>query len=108
MINQNVTYKKKTTPAVSFTNRIGALVASVTGTPSKFGSWRLRIDTGANGEKVLTVVDNYSSDFRYRPVLPSQALTDIIPGLTVTLEATLNVGDTTDISYLDVTVDSVP
>ena len=108
MIGQQVTYKKDETPAVSFTNRIGSMIASVTGTPSQFGSWRLRIDSGPNGEKMLTVINNYSSDFRQRPVLPSQALTDIIDGLTVTLGATLNVGDTSDVSYLDVIVDSVP
>ena len=107
-MKQTVTYKKKTTPTLSFTNHVGAVVSTLTGTPTQFGVWRLSVYTDEQGIKHVTAINEYTSDFKDRTVQPSMQVNDLVPGVTITLGATLNDGDYSDIEYLDVVVDSVP
>lgn len=85
-------------------NKIGAAVASISGTPTKQGSWQIQIQQWADGFKWAIANDSFGSGTTRRPVQTGKAYTDIIPGLTVTMGGTLNAGDVTNISYTDVYV----
>lgn len=115
-------YKLTAAPGVTSRNLVGTALASVSGTPGKEGIWRVRIATGAAGDAplmafVMEVRD--SNDSKKIPVVASGAYTHMIPGtglqtdgtytsaFTVTLGATVVVGDEFEVSYTSVIADAV-
>lgn len=104
-------------PAASRVNHIGSMVTSVavaTGGNPKRAAWRMTIQSGVGGEKIAELHDAYGGGDLRRAIVAGKTYTndsgvsgrlpELIPGLTVVLGATVNVGDVSDLVYTDVLV----
>jgi len=89
-------------PVLSFTNKTGTPIANVTGTATRKGAWRLTFKTVDTTGKAVDAYDFHNNFKTSRQIVVSQAYTDIIPGLTITLGATINAGDAANVTYSDI------
>lgn len=100
----DVGYKLLGTDPVSATvkNVSGSAYDSHSGTPNNSGRWIIRITSGQGAEATLMAqVKEYETmNLEKRvPVFASGSFTTLIPGMTITLSATVNVGDYFRVTY---------
>lgn len=94
-------------PTLSIANVSGSAYASSSGTPTRRGVWRVRIQAGTDSPLVADIHEVESaSESRLVPVFSSRAYTTIVPGLTITL-GTIAAGDYFDVKYSRYVADTI-
>jgi len=111
MQGKKVNYKRIDTeggvnPSFSIANTTGASYASHTGTPSKRGCWRIHISGSGAAFKAYVLETESGNGSLLVDVLASHSY-QFIPGVTVTLGATLTDGDIIDANYSQFVADIV-
>lgn len=94
-------------PTLEVTNLSGTAYASATGTPTRRGIWRVRIQAANNSALEANVLEVEStSESRRVPVFSSGTFTTIVPGLSITL-GTIAAGNYFDVKYSKLVADTV-